>query len=199
MIDLIFPDGSKRPFDDGVTGKDVATSIAHLALAKRAVLVKLDGELLDPRPGAAHGGKFEILRAIRRRSWRPSATTPPRDGRRRCRSLSPARRSRSDPRSRTASTTTSPAPSRSAGRPRHDRTADEGDRRQPTRNHAQRSGSATRPSPTSSPSASSTRPRSYEGIPAGEDVSVYRQGKLEGPLHAAALLPSRGGSARRSS
>jgi len=38
MIDLIFPDGSKRPFDDGVTGKDVATSIA-ISLAKRAVLV----------------------------------------------------------------------------------------------------------------------------------------------------------------
>ena len=37
MIDLIFPDGSKRPFDDGVTGRDVAASIAP-SLAKKAVL-----------------------------------------------------------------------------------------------------------------------------------------------------------------
>ncbi|MGH6909213.1 MAG: threonine--tRNA ligase [Phenylobacterium sp.] len=60
MIDLIFPDGSKRPFDDGVTGKDVAASIA-VSLAKKAVLVKLDGELLDLDRPLPHGGKFEIL------------------------------------------------------------------------------------------------------------------------------------------
>ena len=60
MIDLIFPDGSKRQFDDGVTGKAVAASIAP-SLAKRAALIKLDGELYDvdrPLPG---GGHFEIL------------------------------------------------------------------------------------------------------------------------------------------
>jgi len=60
MIDLIFPDGSKRPFDDGVTGKDVAASIA-VSLAKKAVLVKLDGELLDIDRPLPRGGKFEIL------------------------------------------------------------------------------------------------------------------------------------------
>ncbi|WP_309606770.1 threonine--tRNA ligase [Phenylobacterium sp.] len=60
MIELIFPDGSKRPFDDGVTGKEVATSIA-ISLAKRAVLVKLDGELLDLDRPLPHGGRFEIL------------------------------------------------------------------------------------------------------------------------------------------
>ncbi|HEY2357531.1 MAG TPA: threonine--tRNA ligase [Phenylobacterium sp.] len=60
MIDLIFPDGSKRPYDDGVTGKDVAASIA-VSLAKKAVLVKLDGELLDLERPLPHGGKFEIL------------------------------------------------------------------------------------------------------------------------------------------
>ncbi|HEY2750870.1 threonine--tRNA ligase [Phenylobacterium sp.] len=60
MIDLIFPDGSKRPYDDGVTGKDVAASIA-VSLAKNAVLVKLDGELLDLERPLPHGGKFEIL------------------------------------------------------------------------------------------------------------------------------------------
>src|ERR1700759_3305327 len=60
MIDLIFPAGSKRQCDDGATGKAVAASIAP-SLAKRAALIKLDGELYDvdrPLPG---GGRFEIL------------------------------------------------------------------------------------------------------------------------------------------
>jgi threonyl-tRNA synthetase len=60
MIDLIFPDGSKRPYDDGVTGKDVAASIAP-SLAKRSVLAKLDGELLDIDRPLPHGGRFELL------------------------------------------------------------------------------------------------------------------------------------------
>lgn len=60
MIDLIFPDGSKREFEPGVTGKQVAASIAP-SLAKRAVLVKLDGELLDVDRPLERGGKFEIL------------------------------------------------------------------------------------------------------------------------------------------
>jgi threonyl-tRNA synthetase len=60
MIDLIFPDGSKREFEPGTTGKQVAASIAP-SLAKRAVLVKLDGELLDVDRPLEHGGKFEIL------------------------------------------------------------------------------------------------------------------------------------------
>src|ERR1700761_2391382 len=60
MIDLIFPDGSKRQYDPGVTGKDVAASIAP-SLAKRAALIKLDGELLDVDRPLAKGGHFEIL------------------------------------------------------------------------------------------------------------------------------------------
>ena len=48
MIDLIFPDGSKRQYDDGVTGKAVAASIAP-SLAKRAALIKLNGELFPLR------------------------------------------------------------------------------------------------------------------------------------------------------
>jgi len=60
MIDLIFPDGSKRQYDDGVTGKAVAASIAP-SLAKRAALIKLDGELYDVERPLPHGGKFEIL------------------------------------------------------------------------------------------------------------------------------------------
>ncbi|RAK67762.1 threonine--tRNA ligase [Phenylobacterium kunshanense] len=60
MIDLIFPDGSKREYEPGTTGKQVAASIAP-SLAKRAVLIKLDGELLDVDRPLAKGGQFEIL------------------------------------------------------------------------------------------------------------------------------------------
>ena len=60
MIDLIFPDGSKREFEAGVTGREVAASIA-ISLAKRAALIKLDGELLDVDRALDHGGKVEIL------------------------------------------------------------------------------------------------------------------------------------------
>jgi threonyl-tRNA synthetase len=60
MIDLIFPDGSKRQYDDGATGKEVAASIAP-SLAKRAALIKLGGELYDVDRPLPHGGKFEIL------------------------------------------------------------------------------------------------------------------------------------------
>ena len=60
MIDLIFPDGSKRQYDDGATGKDVAASIAP-SLAKRAALIKLDGELYDVDRPLPRGGHFEIL------------------------------------------------------------------------------------------------------------------------------------------
>ncbi len=46
MVSLTFPDGSKREFDSGVTGAEVAGSIAK-SLAKKAVAVMLDGKLKD--------------------------------------------------------------------------------------------------------------------------------------------------------
>ena len=46
MISLTFPDGSKRDFKPGVTGREVAESIAK-SLAKKAVAVALDGTLRD--------------------------------------------------------------------------------------------------------------------------------------------------------
>ncbi|MGB6907938.1 MAG: TGS domain-containing protein, partial [Methyloceanibacter sp.] len=46
MISLTFPDGSKRDFKAGVTGREVAESIAK-SLAKKAVAVSLDGKLRD--------------------------------------------------------------------------------------------------------------------------------------------------------
>src|SRR5271163_692115 len=60
MIDLKFPDGSKRSFENGVSGKDVATSISP-SLAKRALLAKLDGQLLDLDRPLPHGGAIEIV------------------------------------------------------------------------------------------------------------------------------------------
>jgi threonyl-tRNA synthetase len=60
MIELIFPDGSKRAFDQGASGRDVAASIAK-SLEKRALLVRLDGQLLDLDRTLPSGGTFEIL------------------------------------------------------------------------------------------------------------------------------------------
>jgi len=60
MIELIFPDGSKRAFDQGASGRDVAASIAK-SLEKRALLVRLDGQLLDLDRTLPGGGTFEIL------------------------------------------------------------------------------------------------------------------------------------------
>jgi threonyl-tRNA synthetase len=60
MIDLIFPDGAKRSFDDGASGRAVARAISP-SLEKRSLLVKLDGELLDLDRRLPHGGAIEIL------------------------------------------------------------------------------------------------------------------------------------------
>ncbi|HRD27383.1 MAG TPA: threonine--tRNA ligase [Caulobacter sp.] len=60
MIDLIFPDGSVRQYPQGSSGRDVAQAISP-SLAKRTLLVRLDGQLLDfdrPLPG---GGKVEFV------------------------------------------------------------------------------------------------------------------------------------------
>ena len=46
MISLTFPDGSKRDFKPGVTGREVAESISK-SLAKKAVAMAVDGELKD--------------------------------------------------------------------------------------------------------------------------------------------------------
>lgn len=65
MIDLVFPDGSSRQYPDGSTGRDVAAAISK-SLEKKALLIKLDGQLLDlDRPLTpdllAGERKFEIL------------------------------------------------------------------------------------------------------------------------------------------
>ena len=60
MIDLVFPDGNVRQYEDGVTALDVARSIAP-SLAKRAVLAELDGELRDINREIEKGGAFRLI------------------------------------------------------------------------------------------------------------------------------------------
>ncbi|MBS0408753.1 MAG: threonine--tRNA ligase [Proteobacteria bacterium] len=60
MIDLKFPDGSVRQFDAGVTGRDVAAAISK-SLEKKALLIKLDGQLLDLDRPLDGGGAIEIV------------------------------------------------------------------------------------------------------------------------------------------
>jgi len=60
MIELKFPDGQSRQFKKGVNGRDVATAISK-SLEKKALLIKLDGELLDLARPLEHGGAIEII------------------------------------------------------------------------------------------------------------------------------------------
>ena len=60
MIDLKFPDGSARQFEDGVSGRDVAASISK-SLEKKALLIKLDGQLMDLDRPLERGGAIEIV------------------------------------------------------------------------------------------------------------------------------------------
>jgi threonyl-tRNA synthetase len=60
MIDLKFPDGRQRSFDDGATGADVAAAISP-SLAKKALLAKLDGQLIDLKRPLPSGGAIEIV------------------------------------------------------------------------------------------------------------------------------------------
>jgi len=60
MIELEFPDGARREYPDGSSGYDVAHAISP-SLAKRALLIKLDGKLLDVGRPLEGGGKFEIV------------------------------------------------------------------------------------------------------------------------------------------
>ena len=60
MIELVFPDGAKKSFEAGVTGRDVAASISN-SLAKRAIAAKIDGELVDLNAPINEGGAIEIV------------------------------------------------------------------------------------------------------------------------------------------
>ena len=60
MIQLRFPDGAVRDYPDGTTAREVAASISP-SLAKRTVLARLDGVLLDVERPLDHGGALELL------------------------------------------------------------------------------------------------------------------------------------------
>jgi threonyl-tRNA synthetase len=60
MIELRFPDGAAREFPDGITGRDVAASISK-SLEKKALLIELDGDLLDLGRPLEHGGALRIV------------------------------------------------------------------------------------------------------------------------------------------
>jgi len=60
MIDLIFPDGSVRQYPQGSSGRDVAAAISK-SLEKRTLLVRLDGQLIDFDRPLPHGGKVEFV------------------------------------------------------------------------------------------------------------------------------------------
>jgi threonyl-tRNA synthetase len=60
MIEFLFPDGATRQYADGATGRDIAESLSK-SLAKKAVLVRVDGRLFDLDRALATGGEIEIL------------------------------------------------------------------------------------------------------------------------------------------
>jgi threonyl-tRNA synthetase len=60
MIELKFPDGQVRDYPPGVTGREVAASLSK-SLEKKALLVKLDGELRDLGRPLERGGAVQIV------------------------------------------------------------------------------------------------------------------------------------------
>ena len=60
MIQLQFPDGAVRDYPDGTTGRAVAEGLSR-SLAKTAAVIRLDGALLDLDRPLEHGGRLEIL------------------------------------------------------------------------------------------------------------------------------------------
>lgn len=60
MIELVFPDLSKKQFKAGTTGSEVALSISP-SLEKAGVCVKLNGKLQDIYLPITTGGNFEII------------------------------------------------------------------------------------------------------------------------------------------
>jgi threonyl-tRNA synthetase len=60
MIDLKFPDGNVKQFEKGVSGLEVAKSIA-MSLEKAGAFIKLNGKLRDIYLPIEEGGDFEII------------------------------------------------------------------------------------------------------------------------------------------
>lgn len=60
MVNLTFPDGSVRDYEAGVSGADIAAGISK-SLAKKAVAMKLDGELVDLADAINQDASIEIV------------------------------------------------------------------------------------------------------------------------------------------
>jgi threonyl-tRNA synthetase len=60
MITISLPDGARREFPDGATGVTVAEGISK-SLAKKAIAIRLDGELADLADRVPDGAKVEIV------------------------------------------------------------------------------------------------------------------------------------------
>jgi threonyl-tRNA synthetase len=60
MIELKFPDGAIKEFNKGITGVEVAGTIAS-SLAKLGICIKLNGKLKDIYLPIMEGGDFEII------------------------------------------------------------------------------------------------------------------------------------------
>ena len=58
---ITFPDGNKQKFNQGVTGYEIAKTISN-SLAKKAIAVKLNGEVKDVSYPIVLDSKFEILK-----------------------------------------------------------------------------------------------------------------------------------------
>src|SRR4028118_469583 len=60
MISLTFPDGARRQFEAGITGRAVAEGIAK-SLAKRTVAMALDGAVADLADPIERDARIEFL------------------------------------------------------------------------------------------------------------------------------------------
>ncbi|MGM5480145.1 MAG: threonine--tRNA ligase [Nanobdellota archaeon] len=60
MVELTFPDGSKKQFEDGITGMQVAQDISE-GLARQAIAIKLDGVPLDLTQELTTDGTIQLL------------------------------------------------------------------------------------------------------------------------------------------
>ncbi|MGM7702288.1 threonine--tRNA ligase [Pseudalkalibacillus sp. Hm43] len=60
QIDIIFPDGSRRTYESGITTEEIAGSISP-GLRKKGIAGKLDDRLIDYRRPIHESGKLEII------------------------------------------------------------------------------------------------------------------------------------------
>src|SRR5699024_10552969 len=60
MVNIIFPDGNEKEFEDGITGEEIAQSISP-GLRKQALAIHLDEKPIDLRAPLHEGGKISII------------------------------------------------------------------------------------------------------------------------------------------